>query len=102
MWRAIRQACNLPLEAPPLDLRSNAPGAYDEAVKKTLIGHIDSLEILAIDQNTDVVMQTSGLWNLRKKLAHPHEAQAPQHEGAASDFLIERYRGNYGSPTESQ
>ena len=32
-WRVIRNACNRPLGAPPLDISPNSPAAYDEAVK---------------------------------------------------------------------
>ena len=85
-WRVIRQACNLNLVAPPLDLTSNAPWAYAEEERKRLVGPSDALSILAIDQNTEVVLNTSDLGNLRKRLARPREAKDPKYEGNSLEF----------------
>ena len=85
-WRVIRKACNLNPLAHPLDLTSNAPEAYDEEEHRRLVDLSDALSILAIDQNTEVALIPSSLGNLWKRLAHPHEAKAPQHEGASVEF----------------
>ena len=83
----MREACDLPLNAP---VRAKGKGSEipkEECGKMRLVELSDALSIISIGRNCEVVINASSIDVLWKRMAHPHPVSARQGEKKAFELF---------------
>ena len=85
-WRVMRVACNLQQEMGPRVIRPSTVAEPEDREKNRFVWLGNALAITAIEQNTEVAMNTSSIGVMWKKLGRPNPLNAQKGEKCATEF----------------